>query len=363
MYRKEADYGMEQIADYIISENMIISDAIRAIDKNGQGIAFVCADGKLKAVVSDGDIRRYALKNGKFERPVSELANYSPRVIKNGAVQEKDIREYLFKNRITAVPVVDEENRILRIYFKNRKKIENKRELKIPLVIMAGGKGTRLYPYTQILPKPLIPIGDKTITEHILEHFAEFGCRDVTMIVNYKKKFIETYFSEEDRQDIRFVEEEEFYGTGGGLKLLSGMKQTFFMTNCDILVESDYAEIVAKHKREDNIITIVCAKKRVEIPYGTIEKDHTGRFAGMKEKPVFSFLVNTGFYVIEPRFLDRIPDKTFIHITDVIEQCVKTGENVGIYEVEEGAWMDMGQMDELEKMRERLEENSNNTLR
>lgn len=343
---------MKQISDYIISENMRIVDAMKLIDQLGNGIAFVCEKERLKAVVSDGDIRRFILKNGDLNLPVGEMANYNPRVIKKDTVQ--NIKQYIFENRITAVPVIDDDNHILCIYFKDGRKIENKNKLGIPLVIMAGGKGTRLYPYTRILPKPLIPIGEKTITEHILEHFAEFGCTDVTMIVNYKKKFIETYFADENLQEIRFVEEEEFCGTGGGLKLLQGMKTTFFLTNCDILVESNYAEIYEKHKRENNIITIVCAKRRVEIPYGTIETDDNGTYAGMKEKPVFSFLVNTGFYVIEPRFLEKIPEKTFIHITNVIQKCYDEGERVGIYEVEEKAWMDMGQMDELEKMRERL---------
>src|SRR5699024_5031742 len=107
-------------------------------------------------------------------------------------------------------------------------------KLNVPVVIMAGGKGTRLYPYTQILPKPLIPIGDKTITEVIMDYFEAYGCKHFDMIVNYKKNFIKSFFIDnETKRDVSFIEEEEFLGTGGGLKLLEGRyKDTFFVTNC-----------------------------------------------------------------------------------------------------------------------------------
>ncbi len=175
------------------------------------------------------------------------------------------------------------------------------------------------------------------------------------MIVNYKKKFIEAYFGENDADyNITFIEEEEFCGTGGGLKLLPDMKTTFFMTNCDILIDADYAEIFSYHKKQGNILTMVCAKKQVEIPYGTVEINEEGGLVAIREKPSFSFLTNTGFYIIEPEFLSRIPEQTFIHITDIIDQCIAAGERIGVYTVEEEAWMDMGQMDELERMKKKL---------
>lgn len=346
-----------QISDYIIDEKMKIMDAMKVIDENGRGIVFVCKDGSLRAVLSDGDVRRYIIAKGNLENEVRDIANYKPKSVKVGSVV--DLKSYMKKNKITAVPVVDEEGCILRICFDDGTEVYNINGMNVPIVIMAGGKGTRLYPYTQILPKPLIPIGNKTITEHIIDRFLKVGCTDITMIVNYKKRFIETYFAEETEYSVKFVEEKEFYGTGGGLKLLKNFTDTFFMTNCDILLDADYADIYRKHKKEQNIITMVCAKKREEIPYGTIEKDDTGKLVGLTEKPVFSFLVNTGFYVIEPEFLDKIPSDTFIHITDIIQKCMEDGDKVGVYEVEEEAWMDMGQMDELEKMRRRLENTEN----
>jgi NDP-sugar pyrophosphorylase family protein len=228
--------------------------------------------------------------------------------------------------------------------------------MNVPVVIMAGGKGTRLYPYTQILPKPLIPIGEKTITELIMDHFEAFGCKHFDMIVNYKKNFIKSFFIDnEQKRNVDFIEEPQYLGTGGGLKLLEGKYEaSFFVTNCDIIVEEDYSEIMKYHKSENNVITIVSAMKNVTIPYGTIEVSDTGQVIKLNEKPNFSFLTNTGFYVLEPHFLDMIPHNTFIHITDVIQRCINMGEKVGVYPISENAWMDMGQLEELEKMREKI---------
>ena len=140
-------------------------------------------------------------------------------------------------------------------------------------------------------------------------------------------------------------------GTGGGLKLLQGKyTKPFFMTNCDILVDEDYGEILRKHNEENRIITIIGAMRHLEIPYGTIDVDNSGNVKKLHEKPTISHLVNTGLYLIDPKFLDYIPDNSFIHITDVIEKCIESGEKVGIYPISEKNWWDMGQFNEMEKM-------------
>ncbi|MDE6747484.1 MAG: nucleotidyltransferase, partial [Lachnospiraceae bacterium] len=179
----------------------------------------------------------------------------------------------------------------------------------------------------------------------------------VMMIVNYKKDFIKAYYTDSEVQrDITFVEEEEYLGTGGGLRLLADkVEDTFFMSNCDILIDADYADILDYHKKSGNMITMVCAQKNFEIPYGTVTLNQDQQIVEMKEKPQFDYYVNTGFYIIEPSFVERIPQNTFIHITDVIEQCIARGDRVGSYLIQDDAWMDMGQFDELEKMKQRLD--------
>ena len=304
--------------------------------------------------MTDGDIRRHLLKGGALDQPAGKIANRNPKSL----LYEDEIKagELMRRFRIRSVPLLNNCGEIVKIVFLNELSEPIRKQIHIPVAIMAGGKGTRLYPYTQILPKPLIPIGEKTITEHIIDHFKAYGCTQFDMIVNYKKNFIKSYFMDhEDHIDLSFVEETEYLGTGGGLKLLEGRyTSTFFMSNCDILIEEDYSDILRQHKEHGNIATMVCAEKHVVIPYGTVDTSDFGRAVKLNEKPEMSFITNTGLYVLEPEFLERIPDKTFIHITDVLQRCIDEGAPVGVYQISEDKWFDMGQLDELERMRKRL---------
>ncbi len=345
------------LKDLLIPENIKIIDAMLCLDNCAKKILFVTDGMKLRAALSDGDIRRWLLNKGSLDAEVSKIANYNPKYL-NVSEKSKALA-FMKQKKIDALPILDNNGNIADIVFIDDETVfENKINPQalsdVPLVIMAGGKGTRLYPYTEILPKPLIPIGEQTITEHIISRFGKYGCKDFSMIVNYKKELIKAFFSDSQRK-IRFYDEPEFRGTAGGLKLLSGsINKTFFMTNCDILIDGNYEEIYRHHKESKNIITMVCAFKKEVIPYGTIEADENGQIKKLTEKPSFEFLINTGFYIIEPEFLENIPPDTFIHITDVIQQCVNKGLHVGVYTLPEDNWMDMGQLDELKKMREKL---------
>ncbi len=338
------------VEEYIISENDSIINALEVINKNGRGIAYICDNKVLKGSVTDGNIRRHILKNGDMNLPVSKVANYSPMFIMRR--DDIDPIDFMEKNHISSVPILNSKKEVITIKFLYAKSVHTSSNLGIPVIIMAGGKGTRLMPLTQVLPKPLIPIRDKTIIEMIMDKFKEFGCSKFEMIVNYKKDLIKTFFKyKEDVYDVSFTEEPYFMGTGGGLKLLQGKyTKPFFMTNCDILVDEDYGEILRKHNEENRIITIIGAMRHLEIPYGTIDVDNSGNVKKLHEKPTISHLVNTGLYLIDPKFLDYIPDNSFIHITDVIEKCIESGEKVGIYPISEKNWWDMGQFNEMEKM-------------
>jgi len=345
------------IKDYIISEETTLMDTMKIIDRNTSGNAFVCKDGVLIAAISDGDIRRAIMNGRSMDTLVKELANYNPISLPHSRKNEAD--KFMEQHSITALPILDDSGRIIDIRLRLKGRLKHEGNLGVPVVIMAGGKGTRLKPYTDILPKPLIPIGGETITEHIMDHFADFGCKDFYMIVNYKKNFIKSYFTDSSDTEIKytpkFVEEQEFLGTGGGLALLDGFfRGTFFLTNCDILIEADYGEILKYHKSAGNIITMICAKKEVVIPYGTVEVDDKNNIIELKEKPTFVMQTNTGFYVIEPDFLNKIPVGTKIDITDIIDKCLRDGEKVGAYLIDDSDWMDMGQLEEMEKMKAKL---------
>lgn len=340
---------------FIADENISVRDAMEKINGNNEGIVFLCDQRKLLACATDGDIRRYILRGGELSAKLSSIANYHPVFLEE--TRRGAAKQVMRRYSVTAVPIVNKAGEVVEIRFQKEETQQQERKaipsLNLPLVIMAGGKGSRLKPYTDILPKPLIPVDDKTITEHIIEKFAAYKCCDVIMIVNYKKDFIKAYFNDSDTNSrITFIEEQEYRGTGGGLKLLQdSMAGTFFMSNCDILVNADYSKILEYHQKTGNLITMVCARKKFKIPYGTIQINEEGQVTGLEEKPEFMYHVNTGLYLIEPVFLSKIPDNTFIHITDVIEKCVEEKERVGTYLIDDNQWMDMGQLDELEKMK------------
>ena len=341
------------ILKFLIPENIAINDALSKIDKNGYGVVYVVQKKKLIGVITDGDIRRYILKNGNLNSDIRRVINYKAVYINIEDAAISGVQSVLRKNKILSIPVVDSANQIVRIHFSDGKSAEFHEHFDIPIVIMAGGKGTRLHPYTKILPKPLIPIGDKTITEHIIDGFKEYGCATYYMIINYKKNLIKAYFQEkENNYQIKFVDEHEFLGTGGGLKLLQDkIDSTFFLTNCDVLIRTNYKDILDYHQNNRNMLTIVSVKKTLQIPYGTIHIEKNNNVTELEEKPELSFLTNTGVYIIEPQIFKVIPQNTLIHITEIIQSCIKKEMKIGTFVVNEDDWLDMGQMDELEKMK------------
>lgn len=346
-----------RLDDYIVQPDSGIMDILKKIDKNAMGIVYVCdEDRQLKGVITDGDIRRFIIHSGKLDAKAVQIMKTDPI-----SVAESDIDSVIRVMRtqqVKSVPILDENHHVVDIRFQDERSVIVKNKINCPVVIMAGGMGTRLQPYTSILPKPLIPIGDKTITEHIIDRFQNAGCKHFDMIVNYKKHFIKSYFRDLERKpDIDFLEENEFLGTAGGLRLLIGQyKESFFMTNCDILIDADYSEIMDYHRKNGNIATIVCAVKNMKLPYGVIKTRDNGQVDSIQEKPDITSVVNTGFYVLTPEFLDEIPADKFVHITEVLQTCIDKGLKVGMYPVSEDNWMDMGQMDELQKMTEKLGE-------
>ncbi len=339
----------------LLSEDKTVLQAMQQLDETGRKVLFWAPEGKLQGVLTDGDIRRYILRGGALDAPALDVVNRSPK--KLTVRQKEDARRWFKRWDVSALPVVDGDGRMVDVVFASALGAEPVTRVQAPVVMMAGGLGTRLYPYTKILPKPLIPVGELPIAEHIIRRFTDAGCGRFVLIVNYKKGMIKAYFNELDKDyAVEFADEDTPLGTGGGLSLLKGrVRETFFLTNCDILVEADVGKIYNFHKRNGNAVTMVCALKNFTIPYGVVEQEN-GLLTGLREKPRMSFYTNTGLYVVEPEVIDLIAPDTFTPFTDVIERVRAGGGRVGVYPVSEHSWMDMGQLEELDNMRRRLEE-------
>ncbi len=337
--------------NYLVTKEICIKDAMKKIDSLKPKILFVVENGVLIGALTDGDVRRYLLAGGSVDETVEKACNRKPKRIAHSLEEAVTM---LDKNYI-AIPIVDENKKVLDIYTGERRKTSGKEKIDIPVVINAGGKGTRLDPFTKILPKPLIPVGDLPIIEHIMRRYEEAGCEDFHIIVNYKKELIKSYFKEIDKQyKIHWTDEKEPLGTGGGLSLMKNkLTKTFFFICCDSLILADYSDIVKFHKQNKNDITMICAKKKITIPYGIVN-ENGNVLDSIEEKPEYSFLTNTAMYVVEASVLKDLKKNERVDFPDVIKMEKEKGKKIGIYTIEEEDWLDMGQMSELEKMRIRL---------
>ena len=196
--------------------------------------------------------------------------------------------------------------------------------------------------------KPLVPINDKTMLEHIFDRFNRYGCSKYYISVNYKSSLIQFYLKQQNLPyTINYFEEDKPLGTAGSLSLLKNdLKETFFVSNCDILIEQDYSEILKYHRENHNELTVIAALKNYSIPYGTIDTGENGQLIMLSEKPNFIFKINSGMYILEPHLLDYIPENKIFHITTLIEKINKRNGKVGVFPVSEKSWKDVGEWDE-----------------
>ncbi len=262
----------------------------------------------------------------------------------------------MMREKCTYMPVVDDNGELCDVLiwdeiFKQSQEQERPK-IDLPVVIMAGGKGTRLKPITNVIPKPLVPVGDKTILEVIMDQFEGIGCHKFYMSVNYKADMMKYYLSQLDHKyDIEFFMEDKPLGTIGSVSLLKGKITTpFFVSNCDSINEQDYRDVWDYHVNNHNDMTIVTMVKSFKIPYGVIETGEDGLMTALKEKPEQTFQVNTGVYILNPELIEEIPEGEFFHITHLMEKVQARGGRVGCFPVSEHSWKDMGEWPEYLKM-------------
>ncbi len=350
----------EYVSKFIGNTSMTIVDAMEKIDINAKGILFITDNEQsLVGCVTDGDIRRWILKSGDLNSTVDEVMVNNPQFLY--AKQRVSADKVMLDKSITALPIVDESKKILDIVFLSDYIISNgydeKKDLSsVPVIIMAGGRGTRLYPYTKILPKPLIPIGETPIIERIINCFTEYKIGSFYITVNYKKSMIKSYFTDiNPAYALKYVEENKPLGTCGSIKLIDDkFEDSVFVTNCDALILADYGDVYEHHKKTNNDITVVSALKNVIVPYGVLNTKENGEIVNMEEKPHLSYLINTGMYIIKPDVISLIPDGVMFHMTDLINAVMKKGGKVGMYPISEDSFLDMGEFSEMKRMEEKL---------
>lgn len=341
--------------------DITIVEAMKKIDLNSYQVLFVVDDkGCLMGSVSDGDIRRGLIKKGQLDQKIAELMNTKTQYIREGETWDENYwKEHV---GISVVPVVDSNKVIIDFKRKLKRNIISEGQKKylkdVPVVIMAGGKGTRLYPFTRILPKPLIPVGDTPILERIFNRYAAYGIDHFYLTVNYKKNIIKSYFDDLDKAyELKYVEEDQPLGTAGSLRLITdSLVRPVIVANCDILIDADYADIYRYHTESKSDVTIVSALKQIQVPYGVLHPGENGIISSMEEKPSMSYFINTGMYVVNPECLEAIPPNQMYHMTDLVDELMKQGKKVSMYPISEDSFLDMGEFEEMKRMEDRLEE-------
>lgn len=214
-------------------------------------------------------------------------------------------------------------------------------------VVLAGGKGTRLAPYTRILPKPLMPIGDMPILEVLLRQMKRAGIDDVVLTVGHLAHLLRTFFMNGEHlgMQISYSYEEHPLGTAGPLSLIDGLESTFLVTNGDVLTTLDLPDLLAFHRQQGGIATIAVHKRQVRIDLGVVQWNGHNTLSGYIEKPTYDYTVSMGIYVFEPRVMAYIPQNQYLDFPDLVLKLIAAGETVSGYTFD-GYWMDLGRPDD-----------------
>lgn len=337
---------MKELEKYQINSSVSGKAAIKKLDEGGLGIIVVVDDiGTVVGIITDGDFRRSVLKGIAMDAGVLQIANKEFKYLNKGYSKTEATDLFKKETGIERLLVLDNGKLSDIIMEKDIDASAGKSaKLDNPVVIMAGGKGIRMEPITRILPKPLIPIGDKTIIEIIMDKYLEYGMDNFFISVNYKAKMIKSYFEDEKTDyKITYIDESEPLGTAGSLKHLENkIDKPFFVSNCDVIINDQYNKILEFHNDGNFDLTLVASLKSHIIPYGVCEIDKQGTLTRLIEKPESSFLVSTGMYILTPGILESIPSNTVYHMTDIIDSLQKKGRKIGVYPISENSWIDIG---------------------
>lgn len=335
----------------VIPPSMTIEDALKVIDAGAVRIALVADErGRLLGTLSDGDVRRAIIGRVPLSAKVEQAMNQTPRTAAASASRESVLR-VMEQNDVPVVPLLDAEGRIVGVH--NLKELLGPTASDSPVFLMAGGFGTRLRPLTDDCPKPMLKLGNKPILETTLDGFIGAGFRRFFISVHYMGDTIKNHFGNGERWgvDIEYIEEEQPLGTAGALCLLPPLPdgQPLIMMNGDVVTSVDFRALLAFHVNNDAALTMCVREYDLQVPYGVVQS------AGHKvesiiEKPVHTFFVNAGIYVLSPQVIESVPKNKRIDMPDLVSEVITLGYDVTMFPIHE-YWLDIGRFDDLNRAR------------
>ena len=344
----------ERLKKVLVKEGISVKEALKQMNENSMQVLIVVdSENRIKGIITDGDVRRAIVNNINFSEPVDSIMTHNPITLQH-PVDRNFALELMKRHSLRHIPVVDETGEVIDLilwsdFLKNGEVSYHLKDT--PVVIMAGGKGTRLDPFTKILPKPLIPVGDKPIIELVMDSFRRYGFNKYIITLNYKAEMIKMYFAENpNNYEIQYIEEKDFLGTAGALSLSktkSKLKETFILSNCDVVIDANFDSLLEYHINNENKATILAVIQYIKIPYGVL-KIKENNLEEFIEKPEYNFIANSGIYVLEPEILNFAPEGKPISMPELLISANEKGFKVGVYPVN-SSWFDIGQWEEYKK--------------
>lgn len=330
-----------------------ISQILQKITVSGRRELLVLDNGmKLVGTVSDGDIRKYLLKSNDLKINVKMIMNKNPKFFYVDNIKVDKLLKYFSKN-ISLIPILNNNREIITVldnlnYMEKLNQITTDKNL---VVVMAGGKGTRLHPFTKVMPKALFPINKSTLIEQILLRFIEKNFYNFILIVNHQKELIKNYIKiNKFNFPVKIHEEKKPLGTVGSLsniKLISG--QRIILVNCDTIFNFDFNDLLRFHIRKKSNFTIVISVNTFHSSYGVCDIDKSNKLISFREKPKISNNANVGFYIIEKNIINLIPKNKFFGIDELINKVLKKGMKVYVYKIQDKNYTDYGKWEDIER--------------
>ncbi|PIP97652.1 MAG: alcohol dehydrogenase [Rhodobacterales bacterium CG18_big_fil_WC_8_21_14_2_50_71_9] len=347
--------SMHPVASVLLPPGASILDAIRIIDSGTMQIALALdAEGRLEGLVTDGDIRRAILRGIKIEAPVAQILNRAP-VIVSVSADVMELKTLMnAERRILRTPAVDAQGRVRGLFL--IEDVVAQATSAIPVVLMAGGMGTRLRPHTEMIPKPMVEVAGKAIIERIIERFHNQGFRDFHISLRYLGEKISQYFGDGQKfgVNISYVWERERLGTAGALRLLADrLDRPFIVMNGDLVTTVDFRNLAHYHRDTGAIATMCVREHRIEVPYGVVMQEE-GRLLQLREKPTLTQFVNAGIYMLDPEVLAHVPMSGYFDMTSLFESLIMAHPaETATFPIRE-YWRDIGNPDDLRAVADEL---------
>ncbi len=331
----------------LLDKNSKLLEALELLETSALQIILVVERNKLLGVISDGDIRRATLSKKSLDTPVTEIMNHDPITVKEGVTREFVLKKFR-ELSVTRIPELNSNGEVINVHI--LEDMVNSAEMKNPVVIMAGGFGTRLGSITQTTPKPLVKVGGRPILETILLNCIEQGFKNFYFSVNYKAEMIKEYFKDGSKWSvsISYLEEEKPLGTAGALHLLEKTSELpIIVMNGDLLTKINFRSLLKFHEESKSLATMCVKEFDIQVPYGVIRIEDQ-EIKGIDEKPIHTFMVNAGIYALSYETLKIIPTNTYFDMTQFFHKTMELKLKSLVFPIHE-YWLDVGKLQDLER--------------